>query len=89
MSNKIDEILDDFFQTMSVAEIDGGLHVRMSHNDLATAKQQIQALVTEARIDELNAVFVDFDQNKLLTTGDTKTQLISFEERQIQLKENK
>jgi len=43
----IDKILDDFFQTMSVAEIDGGLHVRMSHNDLGTAKQQLLAEVLD------------------------------------------
>ena len=47
------------------------------------------ALITEARIDELNAVFVDFDERKLLTTGDTKTKLISFTDRLNQLKENK
>lgn len=61
----------------------------MTHSLKQAITSLIKELVAEAKIDELKAVFVDFDERKLLTTGDTNTQLITFDQRIAQLTNNR
>ena len=92
LDEQIEEILEQHREWMRGIRTD-----RLVGTSSKEATQQLKALFTEhskevdrlARIDELKAVVVDFDERKLLTTGDTATQLITHGERIAQLKRNK
>ena len=88
MSNRLDEILAPWVGFVH-SEYDGTSMVDDELAVIATAKQQIQALITEARIDELEHVKPDVDGKAYVSTQNNPHMYISLKDRLTQLKEKK
>jgi len=90
MSNTLDEIFDKLNGSSSHAcycqrSTDGGCQCALKDEYLIEAKQQIQALITEARIDELRKLYPQMELG--YAGGSTVLRATKVDDRLTQLKE--